>query len=70
MNTIDLAPKDARILLWCPVRGFVCGNWSEDKYAKKPRPYWTNDLEYLFGKTNTRTDQPTHWLPLPHKPKT
>lgn len=62
---IETAPKDARILLRCPRRGVVCGQWNYDKYASKPKPYWTNDRESLFGVRETRDDQPTGWMPLP-----
>lgn len=67
---IEAAPKDGtRVLLYCNSRGIVCGEWNNDKYAKKPRPYWANDRERLFGVTETRADQPTHWQPLPEAPQ-
>lgn len=65
---IETAPKDADVLLYCPERGVVRGAWRDDKYSTKPRPYWTNDRESLWGKTWTRADQPTHWMPLPEAP--
>ena len=65
---IETAPKNADILLYCPRRGVVCGRWSDERYATKPKPYWTHDRERLFGVRETREDQPTHWMPLPEAP--
>lgn len=66
---ISTAPKDKRIILHCPKRGSVFGRWQDDRYAKKPRPYWTNDLERTLSTLWTRDDQPTHWMPLPVPPR-
>lgn len=66
---IETAPTDGTdMLLHTPARGWVRGRWNDDKSAKKPRPYWTNQTEWLWGVTVTRADQPTHWLPLPPPP--
>lgn len=65
---METAPKDIDVLLACPLRGVIRGRWNEDRYAKTPRPYWTNDREHLFGVRETRTDQPMHWQPLPPPP--
>jgi hypothetical protein len=67
---IETAPKDGKILAWCPQRG-VCAPayWNEDKYAKNPRPYWTHWGERMCGTLATRKDQPTHWMPLPEPPE-
>ena len=65
---IESAPKDEAVLIYCPLRGVRVGRWCSDQYAKKPRPYWTHDGEYVFGKAATRADQPAHWQPLPHAP--
>jgi len=67
---IETAPKNVRILLWYPVSIFtginiVAGKWDTDKWAVKPRPYWSNDLEQLRGVRSTRENQPTHWMLLP-----
>lgn len=67
---IETAPKDADILLSCPRIGVVRGRWQDDQYAKRPRPYWTNDRERLLGIASVRGDQPTHWMPLPEPPNT
>jgi hypothetical protein len=47
--------------------GAVCGEWNEDKYAKKPRPYWRHDQERIFGIINARECPPTQWMPLHHR---
>ena len=67
---IETAPKDGtRIMVYCPRLGVNCSaNWNDDKYARKPRPYWTHMGEYLWGKTMVREDQPTHWMPMPEAP--
>jgi hypothetical protein len=65
---IATAPKDRAILLYTNERGVVRGRWEYDKYAKNQRPYWSNDLERIFGKLSCRADQPTHWMPLPEAP--
>lgn len=66
---IDTAPKDPDVLLFCPLAGIVRGRWSAERYATRPRPYWTHDRERLFGTRYVRRDQPTHWMPLPDHPK-
>lgn len=65
---IKTAPKTKNILLSCPRLGVIRGRWNPNQYAKKPRPYWTNDCEQLSGVSRTRADQPTHWMPLPLPP--
>ncbi|MCR4334334.1 MAG: hypothetical protein NUV47_01215 [Patescibacteria group bacterium] len=69
---IKTAPTHKRILLLYPKPIFtgidvIIGEWEFDHYAKKPRPYWSHDLERLTGKCATRSNQPTHWMPLPTK---
>jgi len=61
-------PRDRDLLLACPARGVLRGRWEDDKYATKPRPYWTNDRERIYGIRATRDDQPTHWMDLPPNP--
>ena len=65
---IDTAPKDIDILLHCPAIGAVRGRWSDEKFARNPRPFWTHDRAQLFGIRLARNDQPTHWMPLPEPP--
>lgn len=66
---IETAPKDgSRIMLFVPKQGWVFGRWQSDKYSPKPRPYWTNDNEYVWGIRETRNSQPTFWMPVPPDP--
>ena len=66
---IETAPKDkTRMLLACKSTVTI-GSWNDDRYARKPRPYWTNDRERIFGILDTRSDQPTHWMLLPALPE-
>ena len=68
---IETAPKgDARIILCFPTGRVECGKWEADQYAKTPRPFWTGDLERVFGTLWYRANQPTHWMPLPKPPTT
>lgn len=68
---IETAPKDGtKIMVYCPWFG-VCGpaQWDDDRYAKKPRPYWTHWGSGIWGVSRVREDQPTHWMPLLQPPK-
>lgn len=67
---IESAPKDGtRVWLWVSDT-FVGGWWNDNRYAAKPRPYWSNDKENVRGTTWARNNQPTHWMPLPTPPIT
>jgi hypothetical protein len=66
---IETAPKDKYILLYCSRFGIIRGKWSDEQYAKTPRPYWRHDKTDLYGIRDTRDDQPTHWMPLPNPPE-
>lgn len=73
---IETAPKDGtRVLLFYPKCGeygqdnVIFGEFDSDKYAKNPRPFWSNDRRGLYGTLQTRAQQPTHWMPLPGPPK-
>lgn len=66
---IESAPRDCDILLWCPIRGVVVGHWNAEQFTSNPKPYWTHDREWLWGKKACRLDQPTNWMPLPPPPK-
>ena len=53
-----------RLLLLCKSGRIEIGWYDHDSYAKKPRPFWR--LEGRWGRVmNMRSDQPTHWMPLP-----
>lgn len=73
-QTIDTAPKDGTaIIVFVPKQyygggGRVClARWNDDKYARKPRPFWSRSLS---DKTGDRASPPTHWMPLPEPPDT
>jgi len=70
---IETAPKDGtRILTYRPEghdwSKVGIGDWDDDKYAKKPRPYWSDQNERILGVLWCRKNQPTHWMPLPNPP--
>lgn len=66
---IESAPRDEKIMVYSERWGIVApAYWSEDKYARKPSPYWTHYGEHLWGKRDARANQPTHWMPLPQPP--
>ena len=72
---IETAPKgtDAigdriNILLFFPPWGWIRGYWENEQYAKKPAPYWRCDQAHLWGLRRVRSNQPTHWMPLPPPP--
>lgn len=71
---IEMAPKDGtKVLVWFSelYGGMVdVALWSEDKFAKKPRPYWSGIAERIYGVRAFREGAPTHWMPLPAAPKT
>ena len=64
---IETAPKDKTMILLASSRVEI-GNWDDDKYARKPKPYWNRYS--AFGKTSERENNPTHWMPLPSLPNT
>jgi hypothetical protein len=66
---IDTAPKDHRIRLLLPSNKEVHGQWSDDRHAKKPRPFWKYEGGGCPRTSNMRTSQPTHWMPIPEAPK-
>lgn len=62
---IASAPKDGTKILACREGGRVSiWRWSDDRYAKQPRPFWSS----MNSKTTDRANQPTHWMPLPAPP--
>lgn len=67
---IETAPKDGTcVLVWPPTFAGVvsCARWNEDRFAKKPHPYWSrvDDLGKVYL---SRGNPPTHWMPLPKGP--
>ncbi|MDQ0506001.1 hypothetical protein QOZ94_002805 [Xanthobacter agilis] len=67
---IATAPKDGTTVLLWAVSRVVPGRWSEETYAKRPRPLWVtlSGAHGLLGISWDRDNQPTHWMPLPSPP--
>lgn len=67
-RTIDSAPKDGtRVLLFR--NGYkVFGKWDDDRYAAKPRGYWSHDRVQQLGVKDARAVPPSHWMPMPGDP--
>lgn len=68
---ISTAPKNGTAVLVYPPtwagRGCSMAQYESDRYAAKPRPYWSRDD--AFGKIGySRNKPPTHWMPLPAGP--
>ena len=60
---IETAPKCGRRILLKYAKNFpvVFGHWNEDKYSYKPKAYFSNDRERLYGVRETRANQPIAW---------
>lgn len=58
---IESAPKDRKIMLWCPKRGWRAGMWEDQPFHKQSNPYWTT---WAYGKWQDRGDQPTYWAEI------
>lgn len=62
---IETAPKDRRVELWIPntwTKGDgrpSHGRWDDDRYARRPRPFWNYDLFHRIS--DMRDEPPTHW---------
>ena len=70
-QVIETAPKDGTtVFVYPPTWGDRSGStahYDSDKYATKPRPYWSRDD--ALGKVGySRGTPPTHWQPLPAPP--
>lgn len=64
---IETAPKDGTIILaWPPIftGSISCIYWNEDKYAKKPLPFWAR----VDNQGRRHQIAPTHWAPVPAGP--
>jgi hypothetical protein len=59
MNRVEFLAvrRERRIICW----------WNDDRYARKPKPYWDGTDSFL-GIRILRENAPTHWLPLPDMP--
>jgi hypothetical protein len=69
---IENAPKDQRVLLWFPIFGneshVEFGEWDAQQHNKKPNPYWSGDMERVFGVNWYREYPPTHYMLPPAAP--
>lgn len=68
---IATAPEDGTCVLVYPPtwndKNCSMAQYESDKYATKPRPYWSRDD--ALGKVGySRNKPPTHWMPLPAGP--
>lgn len=68
---IETAPMDGTyVLVYPPTWGTVnasIAKWDDDRYAKKPRPYWKR-IDDHGRSTISRGKPPAHWMPLPNPP--
>lgn len=46
----------------------VMGQWWEDKFSKRPKSYWTTDIDQTYGIAWIKEHQPTYWAD-PQPPK-
>lgn len=68
---IESAPKDERILVVHNMTtGYrvTVGVWVDDRYNKKPRPYWGGEVADVWGVVVARKNPPLYWMPLPSPP--
>lgn len=62
---MDAAPKDRELMLFA--RGcWHLGRWDHDRYAQKPRPFWS--YSYIWRATGCRAVQPIAWMLVPAAP--
>lgn len=64
---IETAPKEAYYLLLLANNRVEIGRWDDDRFAKKPKPFWA--YSFLSSRRQQRENPPTHWMPLPTPPK-
>lgn len=64
----DATPRNERILLWSPAdRMWFVGSWDDDRFNKRPRPFW--NYEGVARVCDSRLRQPTLWARLPENVK-
>lgn len=68
---IETAPKKEDVAILLTNGEFTTiGSWELQEHHKAPRPHFSTERGYLFGKGFDRTFNPTHWMPLPPAPIT
>lgn len=71
---IETAPRDGtsfiafRPTMWGGKGHIGPTSWVDDRYAKKPRPFWQS-VEHWIGILEDRQHPPTHWQPIPAAPE-
>ena len=63
---IETAPKDGTEILGWTGSMFLIVEWNEQKWHKKPAPYWDSGRPSITWMREY--GQPTHWMPLPDPP--
>lgn len=64
----DATPRNERLLLWSPAdRRWYVGRWNDDRFNKKPRPFW--EYEGVTRVCDSRMHQPILWAKLPEDVK-
>lgn len=60
---IEDADKSKEVLLWLPGIGWKIGRWYDDRFNRKPRPFWlaTDQHRIQYARTNPAT----HFVDLP-----
>lgn len=65
---IETAPKNgARVLIFRKSHVAI-GQFNDDKYLKRPVPFWDGTDAAIWGKAWAKSNAPTHWMPLPSPP--
>jgi len=71
---IETAPKDRTIILFRPTAyrpiRVAPGRYNDNKYAKKPKPFWSIHLAFCSDIFTSRYHEPTHWCDFPPEPIT
>lgn len=65
---METAPQDGTIILIARGTHIAIAEWYQDKYAKKPRPFWHGTDTNTMGNDWSRKNPPIAWQPLPDYP--
>ena len=73
-QSIETAPKDREFIGFVPFHATAAEKgsvwvmrWDDEKYAKSPLPHFKAS-GWVWGVRAMRSQQPTHWMPLPAPP--